>query len=84
MSASLPPSDLPRTLQWVNTQMLLCRKCNNNQTSKIKQLASFTPRDDVRMAVGEDVLPQSLLLPHGSARRRSPVRDQPLSDSTSR
>ncbi|CAL8261609.1 unnamed protein product [Gadus morhua 'NCC'] len=46
VSASLPPSDLPRTLQWVNTQMLLCRKCNNNQTSKIKQLASFTPRDD--------------------------------------
>ncbi|XP_059915721.1 transmembrane protein 201 isoform X2 [Gadus macrocephalus] len=46
VSASLPPSDPPRTLQWVNTQMLLCRKCNNNQSSKIKQLASFTPRDD--------------------------------------
>ncbi|XP_056456317.1 transmembrane protein 201 isoform X2 [Gadus chalcogrammus] len=46
VSASLPPSDPPQTLQWVNTQMLLCRKCNNNQSSKIKQLASFTPRDD--------------------------------------
>ncbi|XP_072306247.1 transmembrane protein 201 [Eucyclogobius newberryi] len=36
----------PKTLQWVNCQMLLCRKCNNNQTLKIKQLASFIPRDD--------------------------------------
>ncbi|CAB1329740.1 unnamed protein product [Coregonus sp. 'balchen'] len=26
--------------------MLLCKKCNNNQTVKIKQLASFTPRED--------------------------------------
>ncbi|XP_068162527.1 transmembrane protein 201 [Antennarius striatus] len=39
-------SDAPSTLQWVNCQMLLCRKCNNNQTVKIKQLASFIPRDD--------------------------------------
>ncbi|XP_030624847.1 transmembrane protein 201 [Chanos chanos] len=36
----------PKTLQWVNCQMLLCKKCNNNQTLKIKQLASFVPRDD--------------------------------------
>ena len=48
VSASPPPSETPKTLQWVNTQMLLCRKCNNNQSSKIKQLASFIPRDDVR------------------------------------
>ncbi|CAL8369308.1 unnamed protein product [Lota lota] len=46
VSASLPVSETPKTLQWVNTQMLLCRKCNNNQSSKIKQLASFIPRDD--------------------------------------
>ncbi|XP_051517438.1 transmembrane protein 201-like isoform X2 [Myxocyprinus asiaticus] len=39
-------SESPKTLQWVNCQMLLCRKCNNNQMLKIKQLASFIPRDD--------------------------------------
>ncbi|XP_051962015.1 transmembrane protein 201 [Xyrauchen texanus] len=44
VSAGVPES--PKTLQWVNCQMLLCRKCNNNQTLKIKQLASFIPRDD--------------------------------------
>ncbi|XP_051946715.1 transmembrane protein 201-like isoform X2 [Xyrauchen texanus] len=44
ISASVPES--PKTLQWVNCQMLLCRKCNNNQALKIKQLASFIPRDD--------------------------------------
>ncbi|XP_075046379.1 transmembrane protein 201 [Mixophyes fleayi] len=32
--------------QWVNCQLLLCKKCNNNQTTKIKQLASFLPRDE--------------------------------------
>ncbi|KAG7472755.1 hypothetical protein MATL_G00112300 [Megalops atlanticus] len=32
--------------QWVSCQMLLCKKCNNNQTLKIKQLASFMPRED--------------------------------------
>lgn len=47
VSGSLPSSETPKTLQWVNCQMLLCRKCNNNQTIKIKQLASFIPRDDV-------------------------------------
>lgn len=47
VSGCLPSSDAPKTLQWVNCQMLLCRKCNNNQTVKIKQLASFIPRDDV-------------------------------------
>ncbi|TDH10625.1 hypothetical protein EPR50_G00077750 [Perca flavescens] len=46
VSGSLPSSETPKTLQWVNCQMLLCRKCNNNQTIKIKQLASFIPRDD--------------------------------------
>ncbi|XP_054905438.1 transmembrane protein 201 isoform X2 [Poeciliopsis prolifica] len=43
---SVPSSETPKTLQWVNCQMLLCRKCNNNQTVKIKQLASYVPRDD--------------------------------------
>ncbi|XP_070696352.1 transmembrane protein 201 [Pempheris klunzingeri] len=46
VSGSLPSSEIPKTLQWVNCQMLLCRKCNNNQSVKIKQLASFIPRDD--------------------------------------
>lgn len=46
VSGSQSSSEPPKTLQWVNCQMLLCRKCNNNQTSKIKQLASFIPRDD--------------------------------------
>lgn len=47
VSGGLPSSETPKTLQWVNCQMLLCRKCNNNQSIKIKQLASFIPRDDV-------------------------------------
>uniref|UniRef100_A0A3B5LDY3 Transmembrane protein 201 n=1 Tax=Xiphophorus couchianus TaxID=32473 RepID=A0A3B5LDY3_9TELE len=46
VSGSVPSSETPKTLQWVNCQMLLCRKCNNNQTVKIKQLASYVPRDD--------------------------------------
>ncbi|XP_035992665.1 transmembrane protein 201 [Fundulus heteroclitus] len=46
VSGSLPSSETPKTLQWVNCQILLCRKCNNNQTVKIKQLASYIPRDD--------------------------------------
>lgn len=46
VSGGLPSSEPPKTLQWVNCQMLLCRKCNNNQSLKIKQLASFIPRDD--------------------------------------
>lgn len=47
VSGGVPSSETPKTLQWVNCQMLLCRKCNNNQSIKIKQLASFIPRDDV-------------------------------------
>ncbi|XP_030590318.1 transmembrane protein 201 [Archocentrus centrarchus] len=46
ISGSLPLSETPKNLQWVNCQMLLCRKCNNNQSAKIKQLASYIPRDD--------------------------------------
>ncbi|KAG9353169.1 hypothetical protein JZ751_017745 [Albula glossodonta] len=46
VSAGLPNPETTKTLQWVNCQMLLCKKCNNNQTLKIKQLASFVPRED--------------------------------------
>ncbi|KAM9445456.1 transmembrane protein 201 [Clarias gariepinus] len=46
VSAGLPVSETPKTLQWVNCQMLLCKKCNNNQAVKVKQLASFTPREE--------------------------------------
>lgn len=48
VSGGLPSAEPPKSLQWVNCQMLLCRKCNNNQSLKIKQLASYIPRDDVR------------------------------------
>ncbi|XP_066547357.1 transmembrane protein 201 isoform X2 [Amia ocellicauda] len=46
VSAGLPVPDTSKTLHWVNCQMLLCKKCNNNQTLKIKQLASFAPREE--------------------------------------
>lgn len=48
VSGGLPTSEAPKTHQWVNCQMLLCRKCNNNQSLKIKKLASFIPRNEVR------------------------------------
>lgn len=41
-----PPSPETPPSQWVNSQMLLCKKCNKNQSVKIKQLASFIPKDD--------------------------------------
>lgn len=44
VSGSLPST--PKTQQSVSSQMLLCRKCNKNQTFVIKQLASFIPRND--------------------------------------
>ncbi|CAN9516220.1 unnamed protein product [Ophioblennius macclurei] len=46
VSAHVPSSPAPKTLQYVNCQMLLCRKCNSNQSLKIKQLASYTARED--------------------------------------
>ncbi|KAK2851278.1 hypothetical protein Q5P01_007554 [Channa striata] len=46
VSGNVPSSEISKTPQWVNCEILLCRKCNNNQTAKIKQLASFIPRDD--------------------------------------
>ncbi|XP_061457710.1 transmembrane protein 201 isoform X2 [Rhineura floridana] len=38
--------DPTKPQQWVSSQVLLCKKCNNHQTLKIKQLASFTPRNE--------------------------------------
>uniref|UniRef100_A0A8C5S7Q9 Transmembrane protein 201 n=1 Tax=Laticauda laticaudata TaxID=8630 RepID=A0A8C5S7Q9_LATLA len=38
--------DPTKPQQWVSSQVLLCKKCNNHQTMKIKQLASFTPREE--------------------------------------
>ncbi|XP_057685497.1 transmembrane protein 201 isoform X2 [Corythoichthys intestinalis] len=43
---SIPAQVTPGTMQWVNSKMLLCRKCNHNQSTKIKLLASFIPKDD--------------------------------------
>ncbi|XP_070615341.1 transmembrane protein 201 [Erythrolamprus reginae] len=38
--------DPTKPQQWVSSQVLLCKKCNSHQTMKIKQLASFTPREE--------------------------------------
>ncbi|KAJ7412375.1 transmembrane protein 201 [Willisornis vidua] len=38
--------DPTKPQQWVSSQILLCKKCNNHQTMKIKQLASFSPREE--------------------------------------
>ncbi|XP_014442071.1 transmembrane protein 201 [Tupaia chinensis] len=32
--------------QWVSSQVLLCKRCSHHQTTKIKQLAAFTPREE--------------------------------------
>uniref|UniRef100_A0A5F8GN41 Transmembrane protein 201 n=1 Tax=Monodelphis domestica TaxID=13616 RepID=A0A5F8GN41_MONDO len=41
-----PFCDGAQPQQWVSSQVLLCKKCNNHQTTKIKQLAAFAPRDE--------------------------------------
>uniref|UniRef100_A0ACB8EFE6 Uncharacterized protein n=1 Tax=Sphaerodactylus townsendi TaxID=933632 RepID=A0ACB8EFE6_9SAUR len=38
--------DPTKPQQWVSSQVLLCKKCNSYQTLKIKQLASFMPREE--------------------------------------
>ncbi|XP_019367317.1 PREDICTED: transmembrane protein 201 [Gavialis gangeticus] len=38
--------DPTKPQQWVSSQLLLCKKCNNHQTMKIRQLASFSPREE--------------------------------------
>lgn len=42
----------PQPQQWVSSQVLLCRRCSHHQTTKIKQLAAFAPRDEVRLGQG--------------------------------
>nr|XP_057940274.1 transmembrane protein 201 [Doryrhamphus excisus] len=46
VSGSLPTPASPGQLQWVNSKMLLCRKCNHNQSTKLKLLSSFMPKND--------------------------------------
>ncbi|XP_066231079.1 transmembrane protein 201 [Saccopteryx leptura] len=41
-AAATPPQ------QWVSSQVLLCRRCSHHQTTKVKQLAAFSPRDESR------------------------------------
>uniref|UniRef100_A0A4W3H371 Transmembrane protein 201 n=1 Tax=Callorhinchus milii TaxID=7868 RepID=A0A4W3H371_CALMI len=42
------PTEASKVQQWPNGQLLFCKKCNSNQTLKVKQLASFVPRDEDR------------------------------------
>ncbi|XP_034358344.1 transmembrane protein 201 isoform X2 [Arvicanthis niloticus] len=47
--SSVPsPRDPAQPQQWVSSQVLLCRRCSHHQTTKIKQLAAFTPREEGR------------------------------------
>ncbi|XP_040843802.1 transmembrane protein 201 [Ochotona curzoniae] len=40
--------DPPQPQQWVSSQVLLCKRCSHHQTTKIKQLAAFAPREEDR------------------------------------
>lgn len=66
--SSVPsPRDPAQPQQWVSSQVLLCRRCSHHQTTKIKQLAAFTPREEVSMygQVEPDLwLAVHFLLPH--------------------
>uniref|UniRef100_A0A8C9UUL5 Transmembrane protein 201 n=1 Tax=Spermophilus dauricus TaxID=99837 RepID=A0A8C9UUL5_SPEDA len=42
------PQDPTQPQQWVSSQVLLCRRCSHHQTTKIKQLAAFAPREEGR------------------------------------
>ncbi|XP_006885836.1 PREDICTED: transmembrane protein 201 [Elephantulus edwardii] len=47
--SSVPsPQDPTQPQQWVSSQVLLCKRCSHHQTTKIKQLAAFAPRDESR------------------------------------
>ncbi|XP_075695404.1 transmembrane protein 201 isoform X2 [Rhinoderma darwinii] len=48
VSAGSTIAEATKPQQWVNCATLLCRKCNNNQSTKIKQLATFLPREEDR------------------------------------
>lgn len=53
--SSVPsPRDPAQPQQWVSSQVLLCRRCSHHQTTKIKQLAAFTPREEVSMRACTD------------------------------
>ncbi|XP_045155058.1 transmembrane protein 201 [Echinops telfairi] len=47
--SSVPsPQDPSQPQQWVSSQILLCKRCSHHQTTKIKQLAAFAPREESR------------------------------------
>uniref|UniRef100_A0A8C2UZK6 Transmembrane protein 201 n=1 Tax=Chinchilla lanigera TaxID=34839 RepID=A0A8C2UZK6_CHILA len=46
VSSTPSPRDPAQPQQWVSSQVLLCRRCSHHQTTKIKQLAAFTPREE--------------------------------------
>ncbi|XP_004639694.2 transmembrane protein 201 [Octodon degus] len=46
VSSAPSPREPAQPQQWVSSQVLLCRRCNHHQTTKIKQLAAFTPREE--------------------------------------
>ncbi|XP_027254081.1 transmembrane protein 201 isoform X2 [Cricetulus griseus] len=48
VSGAPSPRDPTQPQQWVSSQVLLCRRCSHHQTTKIKQLAAFTPREEGR------------------------------------
>ncbi|XP_025141640.3 transmembrane protein 201 isoform X2 [Bubalus bubalis] len=48
VSGSPGPRAPAQPLQWVSSQVLLCRRCSHHQTAKVKQLAAFSPRDEGR------------------------------------
>ncbi|XP_047414512.1 transmembrane protein 201 isoform X1 [Sciurus carolinensis] len=48
VSSVRTPQDPTQPQQWVSSQVLLCRRCSHHQTTKIKQLAAFSPREEGR------------------------------------
>ncbi|XP_015446863.2 transmembrane protein 201, partial [Pteropus alecto] len=48
VSSAPNPGAPTQPQQWVSSQVLLCRRCSHHQTTKIKQLAAFAPRDEGR------------------------------------
>lgn len=52
VSSAPSPRAPAQPQQWVSSQVLLCRRCSHHQTTKIKQLAAFSPRDEVRPGPG--------------------------------
>lgn len=48
VSSAPSPCAPAQPQQWVSSQVLLCRRCSHHQTTKIRQLAAFAPRDEAR------------------------------------